>query len=1117
NYVADRNISVKAILNGNLIDDAVALKLDATQPATTEANIVLANKPFSIEAWFQRTPGQAGTLFAHGNDFSLGFDANNKVVVKFGKETFTSVSALDNVNWQYIGFAYDNEQRAFDVYSLTGHETKNIFIAKKVAAPYSGNGKLYVGAKADNSNAFTGAVHDITLWNATRIIADASADKNTVKTGTERNLIGYWQLNEGHGKVAQDKARSRHLSLPNENYWYLQNVNKAVSFNGTSNHLLINTTNIPVSSDESYLVEFWFKGQTQANATLFSCGDGVIESNASNKLSIGFDANRKLILKAKGGSYSLSNADFLDNSWHHLALNSIRNGSTIVYVDGTAIKQLSGTAVGGLQGATIALGARRYTLDNVSYTTNNFFKGSIDEVRIWKASVTADVIRRNIYNRLSGNENGLIAYYPFEKTFINAYSQQVTEGTLEDRVIENPETGLAPAAPATGSSTFTDQSPALKEARTLENVAHTWTASNNKVVINIVEPAYRIENSTLEMTVSGILDLNNNPVAQPIAWSAYVNMNRLNWSDSELIISKEYLDEKTVEVFISNESGKEENWTISNVPSWLTVSKLYGSLKPLSNEKLTFKVKSSTPVGSYEDILYLTGSNQIDAPLGLSLKVSSPKPDWSVNPANFESSMNLIAQLHFEGAVSEDAEDLVAAFVNDTCIGVASPVYYSNYDAYYIITNIYGNDDWDGRKVTFKAWDASTGEIYPVVSTGATDVVFVANKLYGSIAVPVILNAENKVEQQMQLSKGWNWLSLNIRPDDLSVGNVFQSVRSNTVLLKSKTGIGVVENNKWVVGSDLTAIEIAKMYKLNVNASVPFRLIGNKVNPLETLVSIRKNWNWIGYTPQFSLSTQDALADLEAVEGDLIKGQSQFAIYAGNAWIGPLQTLAPGKGYLYQSQANSDKQFHYPSVSSALRSAQYIAVPSYWIPVDENAYPGSMSIIAVVKNGNEIVSDVEVGVFAGDECRGAQATLDNGLLLLSVAGDDNQIPLTFKVYEPSSDAVSNPVQTLTFREDAIYGSASEPYVIQLSPAGLTQLTANNLRIYPTQVKNVLHVDSDDHTLRAIRIYDVSGSIVRGIDNASSANTINVSALSQGVYIVAVETTGGERFTALIFK
>ena len=102
-------------------------------------------------------------------------------------------------------------------------------------------------------------------------------------------------------------------------------------------------------------------------------------------------------------------------------------------------------------------------------------------------------------------------------------------------------------------------------------------------------------------------------------------------------------------------------------------------------------------------------------------------------------------------------------------------------------------------------------------------------------------------------------------------------------------------------------------------------------------------------------------------------------------------------------------------------------------------YSGNMSIIARVMNGTEPVHGVEVGVFAGEECRGTateeeitkdQSSITDSYWFITVAGDEST-ELTIKVYDPATQTTTVVPQTLQYTDDANIGTLAEPYIIQL--------------------------------------------------------------------------------------
>ena len=94
------------------------------------------------------------------------------------------------------------------------------------------------------------------------------------------------------------------------------------------------------------------------------------------------------------------------------------------------------------------------------------------------------------------------------------------------------------------------------------------------------------------------------------------------------------------------------------------------------------------------------------------------------------------------------------------------------------------------------------------------------------------------------------------------------------------------------------------------------------------------------------------------------------------------------------------------------------------------------------------------------------------------------------------DAVKTP--TIIFDELRI--------VTSLTDLGLTLATSQNeiagLKVYPNPVSNgVLHIESNLNTERTISLYDVLGKQV--LSTTTSNNTVNVTALNSGIYIVKI--------------
>lgn len=1065
--IKNNNISVTGVLNKQALTHETGLKFSNGEPAATEAGFALTESSFALDMWLFRPAGKACTIVRHGakgEGFTIGYDADDHLVVEINGEKLVSTEAVRTNDWQYLSVSYDNDACKLYAYSLYNTSSVALFGAtgRDLKKKYNVTGRLTFG------DDFNGVIQEVTLWNAPRSYADF-ADKSETKSGREQGLIGYWPMNECIGTVAADRARSRHIILPGDSYWYVSDTNLAYTFDGKST-FAASFANTPILNTDDFCVEFWFRGDAQNNGTMFSVGKGSgKEDSSADKLSVGFTAG-KLTLNAEGNAYTVSDDDYLDGNWHHFVLNVRRGATAIVYVDAVAVRQMSASALGGMAGATLMLGAAYYSPDGHAYITDSYFRGSIDEVRVWKAFFTKEAIMVNRNSRLSGDESGLIAYYPMEAiTNIEGTGVKTTVPSLADF------TKLA-LSDATTNATSTDQAPMLKGVRQTESVAHTWVASNNKIVISINEAIERIEGCTLEFSIDYIKDLNENEIPGAIKWTAYIDMNRLQWNENDFSLQQEVLNPTSFQASISNQSSNEEVWVLSGLPSWLEASKTQGTLKQLSTETITFNVVEGTPIGYYEGAIYLKGNNSVDEPLYVSLSVTGEHPTWSVNPGDYESSMSLTAQLRVEGVTSNDVNDIAAAFMDGKCVGITQPIFFSRYDCCFVMMDIYGNPTDTGKDITFKVWDASTGRTYPAVAVydgkgKDTNIAFAASAIIGSPKAPYALDAEDILEQQLALGKGWNWISFNV---DRNMGNkegknmfvdaLFENVVKSVVLVEGQNGFTGVTDGKWNATEFYDRqLDNKSLYLVNMNAPTELNLRGSRVKPEETPIDVNKGWNWIGYNAQDPYETTFALADLEPQEDDLIKGQSQFAYYSDGAWVGSLKYLQPGRGYMYYSTVPAARTFCYPggyvpTVKAA--PARRDSEPDTFWNTDYTAWPGNMTVIAnVVDAQGNLLTGGELAAFDGDELRGNVRIDDDGFAWLTVGGKD-VTTLTLR-YCADDGTMTEFNDELRYITDGMVGTPAHPLVLSIGNAtgirltdadseGMTYDVAGRRVIYPTE-------------------------------------------------------------------
>lgn len=108
---------------------------------------------------------------------------------------------------------------------------------------------------------------------------------------------------------------------------------------------------------------------------------------------------------------------------------------------------------------------------------------------------------------------------------------------------------------------------------------------------------------------------------------------------------------------------------------------------------------------------------------------ASGQPDWTIDPASFESTMNVTGALYIVNTRSVSPEDRVAAFVGEEVRGVASPIDVGGELAFFL--TVYANSD--GEAVTFKAYDAAADQVWGIEEGFS----FVTNAIHGLPSEPV--------------------------------------------------------------------------------------------------------------------------------------------------------------------------------------------------------------------------------------------------------------------------------------------------------------------------------------------------------------------------------------------
>lgn len=357
-------------------------------------------------------------------------------------------------------------------------------------------------------------------------------------------------------------------------------------------------------------------------------------------------------------------------------------------------------------------------------------------------------------------------------------------------------------------------------------------------------------------------------------------------------------------------------------------------------------------------------------------------------------------------------------------------------------------------------------------------------------------------DMDFTMPEGWTWMSHSFA-DGMTAAQLAEDAAVERV--KSQTQELVRDPQLGLIGT-LSSLEASQSYKVETSAATASRRINGVAWNPATPIALNDGWNWLGYPANQTMTLDEAFATTMVEKLDAVVGQDGFAQYDGEHWVGTLQTLTPGKGYMYQSQSKKNVVYNTAIVSKA--HAQHTQGIGNRLPLafDKHKYPSVMALVATVCYADGITADnadYQLAAFCGSECRGI-GQLSGGLLMMNVygnAGDRITIQVTDR---DGSDVLAS--NTLDFSE-IILGNIEAPYAINVGNATAIGTTAydGNVNVSVDGRRLLIHgVATDD--INSVELFDINGQKMMHETHISDSG-VDISSLTGGVYVAVVCSNG----------
>ena len=1053
----EENINVTGYQNNTSVKSAqagvpdVALQLANSEVSTQQQYDLGLRGDVAFDfLYYRQSDGNIVAIGSKQNRIALGTTGGGKLYATIGDTTYVSQTTINAGTWYHLALNYhasdiDMPLLTVGAASNDADEQQMVFLEMPVKA-VNVYGQLTLGSAATE-----GRICHLSLWSNNRPVREAYAEKDVMKASYLPDILGYWLMDEGHGTVLADRARSRMMTM-NADSWFLANKNLAAHLNGTK-PMQLAFASASLSPDDNFMAEMWFRADasvnTNNNATLFS---------TTNNVSLGFKNGNLVISRFRNNDVPNAQADttvtvytgrLIDNNWHHLAISTLRGTSTTFLVDGKVVKSLNEQSIPAIKGSYIYLGGQESNASTAEVPVfEKCFTGDIDEFRFGEATRSNSLIDDQRYERLpipaDSLVEGLALYYPMETTTTNA------SGTAETVFDPTNKLKMRNPLPEDNSHlTEATSAPPLKDVGTLmrlDDADYDIVTDGRSIYFHFPTRVYaKMHGNDYTFTLSGVKDVYGNP-SNSISWDAHFELGLFDWFASSFNISKKTWETRTETISLWKKVSQAMNYQIKGAPSWMKIDNAEGTFAATQNYiDIEITIDNTAPLGKHTVQLYVTDENGIQSTCVLHINVQGSAPDWYCDSNEYSSNMTITSQLRIDGHIAENTNSMVAAFdAEGKCRGIAKPEYIESRNAFYVNLVVYGNND---EKIYFKIYDADNDlthanvNILPDGKTTHLYQVFSPTTTIGTFDQPAIFTTGRIIEQYMQLAAGWNWKSFFVNPNRQgALSSVMEEVANEVDLIKSKTQMADKYEGQWT--GTLQRVEAGQMYKVHSMDYCGF-VVRGELTDINTPITIKQGWNWIGSTSHYNIPIGEAFLNLNPQKDDYIKGKTAFAVYDGQGhWNGTLTAIEPGEGYKLHSQ--QDGTLIFPNVSGyasarrvAMRAASNIQDNDY------ADYADNMNIVMRIIAGGCPLTDATVRVYIDTSLRGQTEAIE-GLYYLTVAGNptDTGKRLTLIITHDGEDLIVN-LDDVSFATDQIHGSSSQPYELNLDElSGIASVSSN---------------------------------------------------------------------------
>ncbi|MFN0040815.1 MAG: LamG-like jellyroll fold domain-containing protein, partial [Burkholderiales bacterium] len=388
----------------NQAGNTTALQFNGTDFVSAGvSNSLKASGALTIEAWINPAAGGSnGIIVNREGEYEVARFDDGTIRWAFANAnpgwTWINTGYVAALNqWTHIAVTYDNG--VVSTYA-NGELVHQFAGAGTIGDVDGGRNEFRIGNRQAAEQNFAGQIDDVRVWTRVRSQSDIRANMNGALTGNEAGLAGNWKFDEAGGSIVLDASANRNDGV----------IRSPLRLDGVNDHAVSGNLR-SFFDDESVTIELSFNALA-AGVIVSELGQQAINSGWHDS-QIEIEANG-LVRMRVWNTAAIDVGTVAFGTWNHVAL--VYNKTTLTlegYLNGVRTASLAGVD----RQAPWEFGAGLHYAVGATDTTNlgtaAYFRGQVEDFRVWSNARSSTEINANRYKALAGNEQGLVLNWRF--------------------------------------------------------------------------------------------------------------------------------------------------------------------------------------------------------------------------------------------------------------------------------------------------------------------------------------------------------------------------------------------------------------------------------------------------------------------------------------------------------------------------------------------------------------------------------------------------------------------------------------------------------------------------------------------------------------------------------